>query len=168
MAPDALSAALRQCPFLARVEAAQGEAYALRLAQNPFASASAGPLLLEDGLSSFEATLKLFHGPSGVVPLRRFDCDASGTASGSTGGTSGCPFRAAAAARQAAAPAAEPSYHTSSSSSTSALPVAVQPSGRCTAAAAASAGAHPSCQRVPFASMSLSGFGFVVSLAWNC
>ena len=57
MQGDPLAAALRQCPFLAKVGAAQGEAFARTLAANPFVTATRGPVLLEDDLSSFAATL---------------------------------------------------------------------------------------------------------------
>lgn len=154
MQPDPLAAAVRQCPFLALVGAQQGEQYARNLAANPFARASAGPLLLEEG---YAATLRLFHGPGGVVPLRRFDATAADAAPAS----GGCPFHAAAAEAKA--------QHASTASSSSLSPehavtTAAVPAAQCRAGAAATTHSAPSpLARAPFASISISGFGFVVS-----
>ena len=69
---DAIGTAIRQCPFLLQVSADQGEEYARRIATRPAcpAAASHGPIF-EERSCDFQATLKLFHGPSGVVPLER-------------------------------------------------------------------------------------------------
>lgn len=148
-----LAAAVRRCPFLSQLGAREGEAFARRVAANPFAPAAGQPPLLEEeGLSGYEATLRLFHGPGGVVPLRRFaDAPAPSAASG-------CPFRAAAAAAAAAPPTAPAGQPAS----------AAQPAGaaaRCAVTEAAPPAG--SCARaLPFASISLSGFGFVVSISF--
>ncbi|KAI7839573.1 hypothetical protein COHA_006699 [Chlorella ohadii] len=146
-----LAAAVRRCPFLAQVGAREGEAFARRIAANPFAPAAGQPPLLEEeGLSGYEATLRLFHGPGGVVPLRRFaDAPAPSAAA-----PSGCPFRAAAAtaAVSSALPADQPA--------SAAQPAAA--AARCPVTAVATpAGSCPQGRALPFASMSLSGFGFV-------
>lgn len=140
--------AVRRCPFLGQLAARQGEAYAQRLAANPFARA-AGPVLEEEGLSVSDATLRMWHGPGGVCPLARFSGPRAAEAPMAR--TTGCPFRATAAAEAAAAqvqPAAAPS-------STAARPAA------CGATAVAAAPGHP-LGRSPFASISISGFGFMV------
>ncbi|KAL3140876.1 hypothetical protein ABBQ32_005411 [Trebouxia sp. C0010 RCD-2024] len=69
---DAVGAAIRKCPFLHQVSTDQGEEYARRIATRPAcpAAASYGPIF-EERSCDFQATLKLFHGPSGVVPLER-------------------------------------------------------------------------------------------------
>lgn len=156
MAADPLGSAVRKCPFLALVGAREGEAYARNLAANPFARASGGPLLLEeDGMSSLAATLRVFHGPGGVVPLRRFDDAADGVPA-----TRRCPFHAAAA--QVTPAAAQPDasarapVDSSSSSGGAPQPVSAHAATKCPFIAVA---------RAPFASMSLSGFGFTVSPA---
>ncbi len=148
-----LAAAVRRCPFLAQVGAREGEAFARRIAANPFAPAAGQPPLLEEeGLSGYEATLRLFHGPGGVVPLRRFaDAPAPSAAA-----PSGCPFRAAAAtaAVSSALPADQPASAAQPAAAAARCPVT---------AVAAPAGSCPQGRALPFASMSLSGFGFVVS-----
>jgi hypothetical protein len=166
MAGDPLSSAVRRCPFLALVGAREGEAYARNLAANPFARASAGPVLLEeDGMSSFAATLRVFHGPGGVVPLRRFHEGAtSGDAVTATPSRS-CPFHAAATQVTAATAqsAASGSATDSSSSSRSSPSVPAQAATKCPYIATLLPPAPPALARAPFASMSLSGFGFTVS-----
>ncbi|KAL4426147.1 hypothetical protein ABPG77_007429 [Micractinium sp. CCAP 211/92] len=148
MAPEAaeaaaLGAAVRACPFLRNAAAAQGEEYARRLA--------AGPLLLEDGLSGLASTLRLFHGPGGVVPLKRFG-GASNVAEAATvkaAGSGSCPFRVAMAAAAQGADAAQTAPGASEQKAcngSSATPA-------CTAA-------RPMA-RPAFASLSISGFGFV-------
>lgn len=158
MQPDVLAAAVRRCPFLARVGAAEGEAFARTLAANPFASASAGPVLLEeDAASSFAATLRLFHGPRGVVPLRRFNDDATAPGVAAPGS---CPFLSAGAPLECQPP---PAGHSSSRN----VPAAASPQpnpapAKCSAAASSIAPLQPA--GLPFASISLSGFGAMVSL----
>lgn len=163
MQPDPLAAAVRQCPFLAKVGAAQGELFARSLAANPFVRAnasSASPVLLEEeGMSSFAATLKLFHGPSGVVPLKRFDNAAAPLHGGDAAAAPRvCPFRGTSVQAQ---PAAEIAAAASACSGEAAV---VLPSkcGGDAAVALLPAGRHP-LARAPLASMSLSGFGFLVS-----
>ena len=60
-----------RCPFLRQVAEREGEAFARHVACRPTVaySRSAGPVLQED-VCDFAATFQLFHGPSGVVPLR--------------------------------------------------------------------------------------------------
>lgn len=69
---DAIGTAIRKCPFLHQVSADQGEEYARRIATRPAlpAAAGRGPVF-EERSCDFETTLKLFHGPSGVVPLKQ-------------------------------------------------------------------------------------------------
>lgn len=70
---DAIGTAIRKCPFLHQVSADQGEEYARKIATRPALPAAAaghGPVF-EERSCDFEATLKLFHGPSGVVPLKQ-------------------------------------------------------------------------------------------------
>lgn len=69
---DAIGTAIRKCPFLHQVSADQGEEYARRIATRPALPAAAGHgPVFEERSCDFEATLKLFHGPSGVVPLKQ-------------------------------------------------------------------------------------------------
>ena len=70
---DAIGNAIRKCPFLHQVSADQGEDYARKIATRPSLPAtSAGHCpVFEERSCDFEATLKLFHGTSGVVPLGR-------------------------------------------------------------------------------------------------
>lgn len=70
---DAIGNAIRKCPFLHQVSADQGEDYARKIATRPSLPAtSAGHCpIFEERSCDFEATLKLFHGSSGVVPLKR-------------------------------------------------------------------------------------------------
>lgn len=76
--------AIQRCPFLGKVSLQQGEAFAQQIAIRPNSPVCPrGPVVEEDS-SSFESTLQLFHGPSGIVPLKRFS------------GESGCPYRATA------------------------------------------------------------------------
>lgn len=148
-----LGQAVRACPFLSSVRQRQGEAYARSLAANPFARAG-GPVLLEDGLSSFEAAVRLFHGPKGVVPLKRYSEPAEPAEQPAAPPASGCPYHAASAAAAAPSPATAPN------------------GASCAAAAAAAPPASRQPARPAFASISLSGFGFVVRpalhAAWGC
>lgn len=144
--------ALRRCPFLQRVGAAQGEAFACRLAANPVARAL-GHVLEEKGLS-FGAALRLFHGEGGVVPLKRFAAQPAPEApQAPVAAPGGSPYHAAAVAAQAV-----PRSSTSDNVQPRAQPAT------CAAVAAAAAPALPAA-RLPFASISISGFGFTVSLA---
>ncbi len=70
---DAIGNAIRKCPFLHQVSADQGENYARQIATRPSVSAStSGPRpVFEEKSCDFEATLRLFHGPAGVVPLKK-------------------------------------------------------------------------------------------------
>lgn len=146
-----LAAAVHRCPFLAQVGAREGEEFARRIAANPFAPAAGQPPLLEEeGLSGYEATLRLFHGPGGVVPLRRF-ADAPPASAASR-----CPFRAAAAASAASAQPTAPTDQPASK------PAAAAAGCAAAAAQAAPASGRPAARALPFASISLSGFGFVV------
>lgn len=73
MTCDAIGTAIRKCPFLHQVSTEQGEEYARKIATRPAlpaATARHGPVF-EERSCDFAATLKLFHGPSGVVPLKR-------------------------------------------------------------------------------------------------
>jgi hypothetical protein len=128
------------------------------LAANPFASASAGPVLLEeDAASSFAATLRLFHGPRGVVPLRRFNDDATAPGVAAPGS---CPFLSAGAPLECQPP---PAGHSSSRNVLAAATPQPNPApAKCSAAASSIAPLQPA--GLPFASISLSGFGAMVSL----
>lgn len=70
---DAIGNAIRKCPFLHQVSADQGEQYARQIATRPAVTAfTAGPRpVFEEKACDFEATLKLFHGAAGVVPLKK-------------------------------------------------------------------------------------------------
>ncbi len=70
---DAIGNAIRKCPFLHQVSADQGEQYARQIATRPAVTAvTAGPRpVFEQKACDFEATLKLFHGAAGVVPLKK-------------------------------------------------------------------------------------------------
>lgn len=70
---DSIGNAIRKCPFLHQVSADQGEQYARQIATRPSVTAShAGPRpVFEEKSCDFEATLKLFHGAAGVVPLKK-------------------------------------------------------------------------------------------------
>jgi hypothetical protein len=85
---DVLNHAIRKCPFLHELSQRQGAEYAARIAVRPTEPASQCPArrrpLLED-LDSFDATLRAFHGPEGLVPLR------------------GCPFARSACPQPSAA-----------------------------------------------------------------
>ncbi|KAF8073179.1 hypothetical protein HT031_000840 [Scenedesmus sp. PABB004] len=95
--------AVRQCPFLAKLEAQQGPDYAAAIALQPTRAFAAGEPAATVGAQSspceqLSAAFSLFHGPAGAVPL----------ASGSAGlaAVRGCPFGAAPAPRgDAGAPA---------------------------------------------------------------
>ena len=169
---DCLGSAVRACPFLSRVGAAQGEEFAKRLAANPFsrAAGSPTPVLLEEGLSTPEealsATLRLFHGPGGVVPLKRFQApDAPVATPHSSAGS--CPYAAAARAAAQQSSTSIAAQPTPAPPSTAAQPAAAPAAAAtCGAAAAASEAAptrRPAACAPPFASISLSGFGFTVS-----
>ena len=70
---DVIGSAISKCPFLHQVSASQGEDYARQIAARPSVPASKagfGPIF-EEKACDFEATLRLFHGPAGVVPLKR-------------------------------------------------------------------------------------------------
>lgn len=71
---DAIGHAIRKCPFLHKVSDEQGERYARQIATRPTVPASNGrpQPVFEERSCDFEATLRLFHGSSGVVPLARF------------------------------------------------------------------------------------------------
>lgn len=71
---DAVGQAIRKCPFLHKVSGEQGEQYARQIATRPAVPASTGrpQPIFEERSCDFEATLKLFHGASGIVPLARF------------------------------------------------------------------------------------------------
>lgn len=71
---DAIGQAIRKCPFLHKVSDEQGEQYARQIATRPAVPAASGrpQPVFEERSCDFEATLKLFHGSSGVVPLARF------------------------------------------------------------------------------------------------
>ena len=156
------------CPFLGRVASAKGESYARGLAAHPFADASTAPLLLEEGLSGLAATLRLFHGPAGVVPLKRFADGVAvaaepASAAATAAAAAGCPYHAARAAFSAP----------SNGTSTAAAATSAAPAQRCgRAAAGASCGLHaaarPAAAVPAFASISLSGFGFLVSAGGVC
>ena len=70
---DAVGSAIRKCPFLHQVSADQGEEYARKIVTRPAlpAAAAGHRPVFEEHSCDFEATLKLFHGPSGVVPLKQ-------------------------------------------------------------------------------------------------
>jgi hypothetical protein len=74
-ARDLVSGALEKCPFLAQVASTNGEGFARRVACKPNVPAAlpAGTRqpVFEESVTDFQAALRLFHGPSGVVPLRR-------------------------------------------------------------------------------------------------
>jgi len=68
-----VSDAVAVCPFLHAVKDFQGEEYAIRLAVNPFASASnpaSQPIFPEDAAASVQAVFNLFHGSKGAIPLQ--------------------------------------------------------------------------------------------------
>ncbi|KAG2438047.1 hypothetical protein HXX76_005659 [Chlamydomonas incerta] len=60
-----LSSALKRCPFLHNVAQTHGESYAFSLAGKP--AYPHAPVLAED--DDFSATMALFHGRGGVLPL---------------------------------------------------------------------------------------------------
>lgn len=67
-----IGSAISKCPFLHNLSVSCGDEFARSIAINPLQPASSslqkGPILEEyDG---FRDTFKLFHGPSGVVPLK--------------------------------------------------------------------------------------------------
>lgn len=70
---DAIGNAIKRCPFLQQVSTDQGEEYARKIATRPSVPASAvGPRpVFEERSCDFEATLRLFHGATGVVPLKK-------------------------------------------------------------------------------------------------
>ena len=166
---DMVSAAVMRCPFLSAVRADRGEVFARAVAVNPFTTASttAGPVLLEESMSSFAASLASFHGPHGVVPLARFQFAASAPAASTAAARpAGCPYR------HASAPAPTPTTPLSLPSTSGVCGSSPPGAASCSAAAACAAAAAPCCPAaattgravVPFASMSLGGFGFLVSL----
>lgn len=141
-----LASALSRCPFLHKVSAQQGEGFALQIALNPFKPASRGqpcPVVLEEGsLGSLEATVKLFHGPGGIVPLKRFAEAAPAPQA------TGCPFHRQPAAQQTAP---SPSLELAPAESPAAPAAPARPFGS-----------------MPMASMSLSAFGFMVRGHGSC
>ena len=156
--------ALRRCPFLGAVARLEGCPYAQRLAAAPFAcaAASSGPVLEEEGLSGrLHAAARLFHGPDGVVPLARFAAPEPAGAPAAQRPT-GCPFRAAATATAAAADVQPFAGAAQPTPAAAAAPAA--PPAACRSAAVPLA--HP-LGRAPLASISISGFGFVVRWAWG-
>ncbi|DBA87422.1 hypothetical protein WJX77_003989 [Trebouxia sp. C0004] len=70
---DPIGNAIGKCPFLHQVSADQGEQYARQIATRPAVTAcTAGPRpVFEEKACDFEATLKLFHGAAGLVPLKK-------------------------------------------------------------------------------------------------
>lgn len=63
---------IERCPFLREVAEREGPSFAKHIACRPAVpyARSAGPVLEED-ISDLAATFQLFHGESGVIPLRR-------------------------------------------------------------------------------------------------
>lgn len=62
---------LERCPFLRELAEREGQRFAAHIACRPTVpfARPAEPVLREDDCD-FAATFQLFHGPSGVVPLR--------------------------------------------------------------------------------------------------
>ncbi|KAG2450667.1 hypothetical protein HYH02_004507 [Chlamydomonas schloesseri] len=67
-----LSSAVKRCPFLHNVAQTHGESYAFSLAGKP--ACPHAPVLAED--DDFNATLSLFHGRGGVLPLPHLASEA--------------------------------------------------------------------------------------------
>lgn len=145
--------AISQCPFLHRVSLDQGECFALQIAANPFKPACPGATLplLEDA-ASFESAIKIFHGPEGVVPLRRF-AEGGSNAQGSVSGSEAGPHR------QLNGVHSPSLFHFNVAKQSG--PV----SGKCTRSMEADSSRCPARQlrSLPMASIGLSAFGFLVS-----
>lgn len=72
---DVIGGALMKCPFLAEVALRCGEGFARRFACKPSAwqgSETEHRPIFEESITDFQTTLNLFHGASGLVPVRRF------------------------------------------------------------------------------------------------
>jgi len=71
-AMDGVQHSIERCPFLREVAEREGPSFAKHIACRPAVpyARSAGPVLEED-ISDLAATFQLFHGESGVIPLRR-------------------------------------------------------------------------------------------------
>lgn len=68
-----LKGAVSGCPFLRDLAERHGSSYAEQIAVQPARPAVRGSTpVLEEGVEGFQATLALFHGAAGVVPLARF------------------------------------------------------------------------------------------------
>jgi hypothetical protein len=76
-----LSTAIRKCPFLHNLAQTEGPELAAHIATRPTQSfkSGAGPIF-EEATTDFAATFRLFHGPGGLVPLKRFEESPASTA----------------------------------------------------------------------------------------
>lgn len=92
---DPVGQAIARCPFLSNVARAQGESFARQVATRPHATANSHASvqrkpLLEEDFTDFSSAVRAFHGPGGIVPLKRF---AESILSGGT--SAKCPWQAA-------------------------------------------------------------------------
>lgn len=128
--------ALLKCPFLHSVSQSNGEEFARRVALQPFQSAANRPIFEEEGFN-IEATVRLFHGNGGIVPLERFARQGC------------CPYSRGASTNE------------SSSTLSDTLTGATEQPARAVAASARviSRAVHPLATST--ASISLSGFSFL-------
>eukprot|EP00884_Botryococcus_braunii_P007650 jgi/Botrbrau1/16887/Bobra.150_2s0101.1 len=82
---DMVSGAVMKCPFLAAVAHRHGEGFARGLVCKSDSStdqAGCRRPVFEESITDFQSTLNLFHGPSGILPLRRLFAADSGATSG--------------------------------------------------------------------------------------
>lgn len=102
---DPVGQAIARCPFLLNVASSLGDSFARQVATKPHMRATPAACrrpLLEEDYTDFESTIRLFHGPGGVVPLKKFESEARDV-------VSGCPVARGVGLHRAAAPAGEQS-----------------------------------------------------------
>jgi hypothetical protein len=83
--------AVRKCPFLSQLAKEHGEEYATSIAIAPTKPVGAEPLPTgTDAVVGLAESFRLFHGPEGVLPLKKGPHRSSNAA----GSRAGCPYHA--------------------------------------------------------------------------
>jgi hypothetical protein len=82
--------AVRKCPFLAQLAKEHGEEYAVNIAIEPTKPAAEPRPQGTDAVVAYAESFRLFHGPEGVLPLKK----SSNGSSLASGIPAGCPYHA--------------------------------------------------------------------------
>lgn len=83
--------AVRKCPFLSQLAKEHGEDFATSIAIAPTKPVGAEPLPTgTDAVVGLAESFRLFHGPEGVLPLKKGPHRSSNAA----GSHAGCPYQA--------------------------------------------------------------------------